>query len=82
MNRLSQQIKTLPRILAAVLDEDLHERAAGGVDHPKAGAVENVGDREGHSRLHPHPPQALLAVAQRRVEQLNVRHAQSVSARS
>jgi hypothetical protein len=35
-------------------------------------AVEHVGDRERHAGLHPHAPQALLAVAQRRVEELNV----------
>ena len=47
------------------------KRAARDVDDAEAGAVEQVGDRQRHARLHAHPPEALLAVADRLVEELD-----------
>ena len=74
VNRAAEQVEPRPRILAAVLDEHLHEGAGGRIDDPKAAAVEDVGHRERHARLHAHAPEALLTVAQRLLNELDVRH--------
>jgi hypothetical protein len=64
VDRRPQQVEPFPRVLALVLEQHLHVGTAGVVDDAEAGAVEDVSDRQRHSGLHPHPPEALLAVAQ------------------
>jgi len=73
-DRAAKQVQAFPRILAAVLDQHLHERAGGSIDRAEAGAIEGAGHWKRHSRLHAHAPQALLPVAERRIEKLDVRH--------
>ena len=81
-DRAAQQVEPLPRVLAAVLDQHLHERAGGRVDDLEARAVEHVGDGQRHAGLHAHPPQALLAVADRLVQQLDAGHRAPSAARA
>ena len=50
----------------------MNELAAASITS-EAGPVEHVRHRQGHPRLHAHAPEALLAVAQRLVQQVNVR---------
>ena len=78
--RGADRVEALPRVLLAEADHHLEDRAAGEVDDAVAGAVDRVGDREDLAGAHPHPPVALLAVAQGLVDDLDPRH-QAASSR-
>ena len=60
--------KALPWIFLEVADRDVELHAAHKIDHLEPCAVELVGDRQHHRRRHARRPQALVPVAQRRIE--------------
>ncbi|MEZ5076701.1 MAG: hypothetical protein R2725_04595 [Solirubrobacterales bacterium] len=71
---LDQVVECRPGVVAGLPQHHHEEGGAGQVDDPEAGAVE-VG--QGRGRLvgaHPHPPEALGAVAQGLVDELDVGH--------
>src|SRR6185437_14700087 len=72
--RRSDGVEPLPRVLAVVSDLHLERRAAGEVHHAVARAVDRVGDRQHLARAQAHAPEALLAVAQGLVDELDARH--------
>ena len=74
-HRGDQQVEAGPGVLGKVAHHDFHHRAAHQVDHLVAGAVDQRRDRQRHAGAHLHAPQALLAVAQRGVDELDVCHA-------
>jgi len=73
-HRGDHRVETAPGILAHRAHEHLEQRGGGEVDGVKPGAVGDRCYRQGHTRGHPHPPDGLLSVAERGIEDLDVRH--------